>query len=60
MDRTLEDAVAGGSSMGKNIEDSHELMEKMATNAYQWPSKCNAPKKTHGVHELNVLITLAS
>ena len=32
----------------------------MATNAYQWPSKHNTPKKTLGAHELDVLTTLSS
>ena len=58
--RTLVDATTGGSLMGKNIEDAHKLLEKMATNAYQWPSECNTPKKTLGSYELDVLITLSS
>ena len=43
--------------MGKNIENAYELLEEMATNAYQWPSEHNTTKKTLGVHELDVLTT---
>ena len=46
--------------MGKNIKNAYELLEEMMANAYQWPSIRNAPKKTLGVHELDVLTTLSS
>ena len=58
--RTLVDAAAGGSLMGKKLEDAYDLLEEMAANAYQWPSERNASKKTLGVHELDVLTTLSS
>ena len=47
--KTLVDVIAGRSLMGKNIEDVYELLEKIAANAYQWPTEHNAPKKTLGV-----------
>ena len=37
-----------------------ELLEEMVANACQWPSKHHTFKKTLGVHELDVLITLSS
>ena len=46
--------------MGKNIENAYELLKEMARNAYRWPFKCNAPKKTLGVYELDVFIALSS
>ena len=57
--RTLVDIVAIRSLMRKNIEDAYELLEEMITNAYQWPSEHNTPKKIFRVHELNILITLS-
>ena len=33
--KTLVDATASRSSMAKNIENTYELLEEMATNAYQ-------------------------
>ena len=56
----LVDVIVGRSLIGKNIKDAYELLEEMATNAYQWPFECNTPKKTLGVHKLDVLITLSS
>ena len=56
----LVDVAADRSLMGKNIEDAYELLEEMAANAYQWPSKCNTLKKTLKIHELDVLTTLSS
>ena len=32
----------------------------MAANVYQWPSERSTPKKTLGVHKLDVLTTLSS
>ena len=46
--------------MRKSIEATMELLEEMEANAYQWPSKHNTLKKTVGVHELDILITLSS
>ena len=46
--------------MGKSIEATMEILEEIAINTYQWPSKCNIPKKTLGVHELDVLTNLSS
>ena len=58
--RTLVDAAAGGSLMGKRLEDAYDLLEEMAANAYQWPVERNTSKKALGVHELDVLTTLSS
>ena len=54
------DAIAGGSLIGRNIEVTYKLLEEMAANAYQWPSKRNASRKKLGIHELDVLTTLSS
>ena len=58
--KTLVDIVVGGFFMGKSIEVAMKLFKEMVTNAYQWPFECNTPKKTLGVHELDVLTTLSS
>ena len=58
--RILVDAAAGGSLMGKSLDDAYNLLEEMAANAYQWPSERNISKKALGVHELDILTTLSS
>ena len=58
--KTLVDNATKGSLRGKSIEAAMELLEEMAANTYQWPSKCNTPKMTLGVHKLDVLTTLSS
>ena len=58
--KTLVDVAVGGSLMGKNIEVIYEMLEEMATNAFQWPSDRNVPRKKVEVHELDVLTTLSS
>ena len=58
--RTLVDVIASRALMGKNLEDPCELLEEMASNAYQWPTKRNNLKKLVRVHELDVLTALSS
>ena len=58
--RILVDAAAGGSFMGKSLEDAYNLLKEMAANAYQWPSERHVSKKVLGVHELDILTTLSS
>ena len=58
--RILVGVTSGGSVIGKNIEVACELLEQMASNAYQCTLECNNLKKVLGVHELNVLTTLSS
>jgi len=58
--RVLVDAAAGGSLMGKSLDDAYNLLEEMAANAYQWPYERNISKKVLGVHELDILTTLSS
>ena len=56
--RTLVDVAAGDSLMGKTEEAAYELLEEMASNAYQWPIECSTPKKAYGIYEVDALIAL--
>lgn len=51
--RTLVNAAVGGSLVEKTTDKAYNLLEEMATNAYQWPSKCLTSKKSFGVHEVD-------
>ena len=58
--RIIVDVIIGGSLMGKNIENPYELLEEMAIDACQWPSKCNTSKKALRVYKLDRLKILSS
>ena len=58
--RILVNATAEESFMGNSIEATYELLEEMASNIYQWLARRNMPKKTIGVHEIDILTTLSS
>lgn len=58
--RTMIDAAAGGTLMGKTLEEAYELLDEMASNNYQWSSDRMAPKRVAGVHEINAFDVLAS
>ncbi|XP_038698003.1 uncharacterized protein LOC119995560 [Tripterygium wilfordii] len=58
-DRTLVDAASGGALMGKNHREAWDLLETMATNNYQWPSKRINPKPAP-VFELDAMAMLTA
>ena len=37
--KTLVDAAKEGALIGKTIDETYQLLEEMAANNYQWPSK---------------------
>ena len=41
--------------MRKTPVDAYALLEKMATNNYQWHGERNQPRKTTGAYEINSL-----
>ena len=51
---TIE-ATAQGSFMSKTPVDTYALLEKMATNNYQWHGERNQPWKAVGAYEIDSL-----
>ena len=49
------DATAQGSFMSKTPDDAYALLEKMASNNYQWHGECNQPRKVVRVHKIDSL-----
>lgn len=43
--KTTIDAATGGALMIKNVVDAYNLLEDMASNNYQWPSKRSGREK---------------
>ncbi|XP_052177591.1 uncharacterized protein LOC127791654 [Diospyros lotus] len=52
------DAAAGGALMGKEIDEAYNLLDEMANNSYQWSSERSMPRRTTGVHEIDVMTSL--
>ena len=44
--------------MSKTVEGATSLLEEMASNNYQWPTKRTMAKKVTGIHELDPFATL--
>lgn len=42
----MVDASSGGILMRKSPEEGHELIEKIATNHYQWSNNCHLARRT--------------
>ena len=56
--RTMIDAAAGGTLMGKTPEVAYELLEEMASNNYQWYSERLISKRATEVHNVDVVTAL--
>lgn len=52
--------AARGSLMSKSHEMAYELLEEMATNAYQWLTKKSMPNKVMQVHEVDAFFALSA
>ena len=39
--------------MSKSTEEAYDLLEKMATNNYQWSNERGMPKRSQGMYELD-------
>ncbi|XP_062102096.1 uncharacterized protein LOC133810989 [Humulus lupulus] len=57
---TLIDVSARGSFMSKSANEAYELLEKMAMNNYQWPTKRENTKKVDGMIELEAISILTT
>ncbi|XP_017972556.1 PREDICTED: uncharacterized protein LOC108661169 [Theobroma cacao] len=53
------DVAAGGALMSKNATDVYDLLEEMASNNYQWPSKRSGSRKAVGASEIDAIGNLA-
>ena len=49
------DATTQGSFMSKTPVNAYALLEKMASNNYQWHGERNQPRKAAGVYEIDNL-----
>ncbi|KAH9672110.1 hypothetical protein KPL70_017603 [Citrus sinensis] len=58
--RTMIDAAAGGTLMGKTPEAAYELLEEMTSNNYQWTSERLMPRKIIGAHNVDVVTALSA
>ncbi|KAI3448699.1 hypothetical protein Pfo_005364 [Paulownia fortunei] len=57
--RTIIDVAASGTLMSKIANETHILLEEMATNIYQWPSERSSIKKIADVLEVDSFTQLA-
>ncbi|XP_030958794.1 uncharacterized protein LOC115980710 [Quercus lobata] len=58
--RTIVDSASGGTLMSKTAEGATSLLEKMASNNYQWLTKRTMAKKVAGIHELDLFAALSA
>ncbi|XP_068651585.1 uncharacterized protein [Aristolochia californica] len=58
--RTIVDAAFGKTLMSKTVEGATSLLEKMASNNYQWPTERTMAKKVVGIHELKPLAAISA
>ncbi|XP_070036021.1 uncharacterized protein [Nicotiana tomentosiformis] len=56
--KNVIDAAAGGSVMGKTIEEALQLLNEISENAIQWPSERVIIKKAATVNQADALNTL--
>ena len=51
--RTLLDDFAGGGILSKDEVEAYQILENIALNNCQWPTKRVALKKLAGLHDLD-------
>lgn len=51
--RNMLNVAASGMLMNKSPWEGQQLLEEMATNAYQWPSERNEARRLAGVHHVD-------
>ncbi|XP_017973115.1 PREDICTED: uncharacterized protein LOC108661374 [Theobroma cacao] len=57
--KTTIDVAAGGALMSKNATDAYNMLEKMASNNYQWPSERLGSRKAARAYEIDAIGNLA-
>ncbi|KAL5580017.1 hypothetical protein UlMin_012459 [Ulmus minor] len=57
--RTIVDAASNGALMSKTYNEAYALLERMASNNYQWPTeRVPAARRIAGVHEVSEITSL--
>lgn len=49
------DASARGSVMKLDVDEAYDLYEKIAKNLSMWPTDRETPRKTSGLHNIDVM-----
>ena len=59
--RLMVDASANGAILSKSYNEAHEIIERIASNKYQWPKNQTASgRRVAGVHEVDSLTSLSA
>ncbi|KAL5563855.1 hypothetical protein UlMin_033602 [Ulmus minor] len=59
--RTIVDAASNGALMSKTYNEAYALLERMASNNYQWPTeRVPAARRIAGVHEVSEITSLTA
>ena len=59
--RTIVDAASNGALMSKTYNEAYALLERMASNNYQWPTeRVPAGRRIAGVHEVSEITSLTA
>ncbi|KAL5549524.1 hypothetical protein UlMin_004755 [Ulmus minor] len=59
--RTIVDAASNGALMSKTYNEAYALLERMASNNYQWPTeRVPAGRRVAGVHEVSEITSLTA
>lgn len=58
--RNIVDASAGGSILTIEVDDAHNLFERIAENQANWPTDREAPRKAAGMHNIDSVTALAA
>ncbi|KAA3473721.1 retroelement pol polyprotein-like [Gossypium australe] len=59
--RMVVDASANGALLSKSYNEAYEIIERIASNNYQWPtSRAASGRRVAGIHEVDAITSLAS
>ncbi|XP_022889000.1 uncharacterized protein LOC111404422 [Olea europaea var. sylvestris] len=58
--RNIVDAFAGGSILTIEVDDAHNLFERIAENQANWLTDRKAPRKISGLHNVDAVTALAA
>ncbi|KAL5577968.1 hypothetical protein UlMin_019667 [Ulmus minor] len=59
--RTIVDAASNGALISKTYNEAYALLERMASNNYQWPTeRVPAGRRMAGVHEVSEITSLTA
>ncbi|KAL5556287.1 hypothetical protein UlMin_038523 [Ulmus minor] len=59
--RTIVNAASNGALMSKTYNEAYALLERMASNNYQWPTeRVPAGRRVAGVHEVSEITSLTA